>query len=207
MKTSLSRAFTLTELLVAIAVIGILAALIVPTFGPLIRSSNITKASSLINDEFNLARQLALTQNRDVEVRFYRLPSRNDPSNLQFRAFRSFQLDTRDPADSKPLGKVRHLPEGVIISDDGETFSTLFKNASQPGRSGTEEIPGIAGSTPYVSFSFRANGGTNLAPIADTWYITVYTENAPKNAKTQLPDNYFAAQVDPVTGRVRMFRP
>src|ERR1700728_2816755 len=84
------RAFSLIELIVVISIMIVIMALVVPSMGPLMRSSNMNKATAMITDELNYARQLALTQNRDVEVRFYKLPSKSNSSDLQYRAFRSF---------------------------------------------------------------------------------------------------------------------
>jgi uncharacterized protein (TIGR02596 family) len=83
-------AFTLIELLVVVAIMGLLLALVAPAVVPMMQSSNMNKAAEMISDELNFARQTALTQNRDVEVRFYKLPSPSNAGDLQFRAFRSF---------------------------------------------------------------------------------------------------------------------
>ena len=70
--------------------------------------------------------------------------------------------------------------------------------------------PGATSPSTYISFLFRSTGGTNLTPVDPPdgkWFLTVYLANAPKNATTGIPDNYFTALVEPVTGRVRTFRP
>ena len=211
--SKICRAFSLLEMLVVIAIMGILIALAVPAIGPLMRSSNMNKATSMIIDELNFARQTSLTLNRDVEVRFYQLPSKSDPNDKQYRAFRSFAA-TGNNSTNSPLTTVKYLPEPVIVSTGkdkaGNTVSTLL-DYSNPGLSGltqsTEVLPGGAGPTTYISFLFRATGGTSLAPVSANWFATIYLENAPKNAATGIPDNYFTAQVDPVTGRARTYRP
>lgn len=214
------RGFTLVELLVVIVVVAIIAALGAPSIASLLRSSNMNKATSMIIDELNFARQTALTQNRDVEVRFYLLGSKSNPSDTKYRAFRSF-CATGSNLTELPLSGVKYLPEPVIISNDhdgsGNIVSTML-NYGGAGLSGLtqaqETLPGVSGTITYTSFMFRATGGTSLAPITPVagstvgnWYLTIYLENAPKNAVTGLPDNYFTAQIDPVTGRVRTYRP
>lgn len=207
-----SQAFTLLELIVVVAIILLLVALVTPAVGPLLRSSNVTKAAGMVIDELNLARQIALTQNRDVEVRFYQVGSKLDANDRQYRAFRAFLTEGSNPAAAQPLGGVKYLPEPVIIAADPKV-STLL-DYSGTGRSGLthaqELLPDVSAPVSYVSFLFRSTGGTNLKPVDPPdgrWFLTLYLENAPRNATTGLPDNYFTAQVEPVTGRVRTFRP
>ena len=206
-----SRAFTLIELLAVLAIIAILTALTVPAIAPILRSSNINAAAEIITDQLDLARQVTLTQNRDVEIRFYQLGAKTNPADVQFRAFRCFYADTTDPAQAQPISKMIYLPEPVIISAD-PTQSTLldYSNASRSGLTRAQENLPVGGPTYYVSFMFRPTGGTNLSPIdppTGNWYLTLYLENAPINASTHLPANYFTAQIDPVTGHVRAYRP
>jgi uncharacterized protein (TIGR02596 family) len=168
----------------------------------------------MLVDELNLARQTALTQNHDVEVRFYQVASKSDPNDVQFRAFRSFLPNAQNADAAQPLSAVRYLPEPVIISPDAR-FSTLLDYGGIGGqRAGLVKAQEIlpAGGSPstYISFLFRSTGGTNLTPVDPPdgkWYLTLYLENAPKNSTTGIPDNYFTALVEPVTGRVRTFRP
>ena len=206
------RALTLMELIVVVAIIMLLVALVTPAVVPLLRASNLTKASAMLVDELNLARQVALTQNRDVEVRFYRLGAKMDAADLQYRAFRSFLANGANPAASQPLSGVKYLPEPVIISDNPKISTLLDYGGS--GRTGLaraqETLPDVSSPSTYISFLFRSTGGTNLAPVDPPdgkWFLTLYLENAAKNPTTGLPDNYFTAQVEPVTGRVRTFRP
>lgn len=209
------RAFTLIELLITMAIMIVLLGLVAPSVAPLIRSSNLNKAASMITDELNKARQLALTQNKDVEVRFYKLPSKTSPSDLQYRAFRCFAATTNNSTRS-PLSPVRYLPEPIIFATDpdksGNIVSTILDigNTSRSGlTSGSESIPSAASAT-YISFLYRPTGGTSLAPVdtsTGNWYLTLYAENMPKTPDTGIPANYFTAQIDPVTGHVRTYRP
>jgi uncharacterized protein (TIGR02596 family) len=204
------RAFTIVELLAVIAIMIILLALVLPSTTSLMRSMNIGRAASMVSDEFNFARQTALARNRDVEVRLYSLPSSVNSSVKQYRALRTLLADGTDPTKSVPLSRIKYLPDPIIFSKDA-TFSTLldYGNASRSGLAhSTETLPGGT-SAEYVSFLFRANGGTSLKPVSPpvgNWYLTLYAENAPPTANG-LPANYFTAQIDPVTGRVRSYRP
>lgn len=197
--------FSLIELLVAIAIMAILLAVAVPATSSLMGGMNIGRSAGMVTDELNFARQTALARNRDVEVRFYKLGSKTEADNQQFRAFRSFLIEGLDPAGWKPLSRVKVLPEPIIISDD-TTYSTLL----DPGdgyrglTSGTEDLPGH-GPVPYVSFLLRANGGTSLKPVTDKWFLSLFSERA--KPASGLPANYFTIQIDPVTGRTRSYRP
>jgi uncharacterized protein (TIGR02596 family) len=199
------RAFSLVEMLVVIAIMFVLMAVMIPASSSLMGGMNIGRSAGMVTDELNFARQTALSRNRDVEVRFYRMGSKMDGNDKQFRAFRSFLIDGVDPAGWKPLSRVKQLPEPIIISADS-SFSTLLDTGG--GHSGltssNETLPGV-GSTDYVSFLFRANGGTSLKPVTEKWFLTLFSQKA--KAESGLPANYFTAQVDPVTGRTRSYRP
>jgi len=199
------RAFTLAELLTVIAILIFLFAFLTPAIGPLLNSSSINTAGSMVVDEFNLARQVALARNRNVEVRFYRLESESG-DDRQFRAFRSFLTDGDDPAKAEPLSKVRYLPRAVIFAPQ-TNFSPLLNGGSPGLITGQEALPQATSATPYVGFLFRSSGGTSLSPPDELWYVTLHGETAPKTAATGLPSNYFTIQVDPVTGRVRSYHP
>lgn len=207
-----SRAFSLVELLTVIAIAVAIMAIVGPAVAPLFRASKVTTAASLLTDNINLARQTALTQNMDVEMRIYKTASGTDATNLQYRAFRLFKVDPDNGSVPRPLGKTCYLPEPAIIAES-TSLSTLldYTNTSRSGLTrGEETLPGTSTQISYVSFRFRANGGTNLTPVNPpdgNWYLTIYLQNDPKAASTGIPANYFTAQIDPVTGRVRGYRP
>ncbi|PTX97379.1 hypothetical protein DB346_20495 [Verrucomicrobia bacterium LW23] len=204
--------FSLMELVAVMAIMAVLATITIPVVVPMMRSSSLNSGAAMLVDEFNLARQTAMTENRDVEVRIYRTGSASNPADLQYRGFRSLIKESDEPLQWKALTRVRYLPDPVIFSAD-PNFSTLLDagNASRSGlTSSSETLPNAATPTPYISFLFRPTGGTNLSPVdppVGNWFLTLHSSADPLNATTGLPNNYFTCQVEPVTGRIRTYRP
>jgi uncharacterized protein (TIGR02596 family) len=202
--------FSLVELLTVVGLIVLLMAIALPVFVPLTGAARLSRATTLLSDTLNLARQTAMTRNADVELRFYKLKNGRGGGGDRFRAFQAYLL--ADPAHPRALDGLRHLPDSVIILDDA-SFSTLLDHAN-PARSGLdhgqENIPAREATADYVSFRFRPAGGTTLTPVTppnDLWYLTLGLEAQATHAAPQLPANYATIQVEPVTGRVKVLRP
>ncbi|MDQ3621133.1 MAG: Verru_Chthon cassette protein D, partial [Verrucomicrobiota bacterium] len=131
-----SRGFTLVELLAVMAILVVLLVLLVPASTSLVRSTRLTTASQLLTDEMAAARQMALTQNRIVEMRFYLLGETADSDNLQYRGFRAVPLDPLGREDPQLRGKLKRFSEPVIIASDRTppkndfSLSTILGHAS-----------------------------------------------------------------------------
>ena len=220
--TSSRRAFSLIELVVVIAIIAIVAAFAVPAVGDIMKGSKLTQASQMLVDQFNLARQSALSRNRSIEVRFYRFGDPEVPGedmtksdSGQFRAIQTFEIVESGAA--LPITKVEMLPVGIVMSSDKEdptrTFSTLID--SQP-RTLAENDPtaplmprGVKNKYEWVSFRYLSDGSTNL-PATSSWYVTLHglTEKGrDESGKFVPPPNFFTLQIDPVSGATKTFRP
>ena len=76
-----SRAFSLVELLVVVAVIAIVAGFAVPAVTTMLKGSQLTQGSQTVVDQIALARQTALSRNRSIEVRFYKFADSEIPGS------------------------------------------------------------------------------------------------------------------------------
>lgn len=225
MHSRLKRAFSLVELLVVVAVIGIVASFAVPAVQGMLRGTALSTASGNMVDEISLARQHALTRNRVVEVRFYRfadseLPGEvtTDPSSGHYRALQFFEMS--EAGIMVPAGKVIRLPDAVIMNP-GPTLSSLighFTDPSRPNASRDPELPrGVGHDYEYISFRFFPDGSTSLSPTGTDgtstaggkWFITVHAESDLNRTKenTQPPPNFFTWMIDPVSGTSKVLRP
>ncbi len=187
-----SDAFSLIELLVVIAIFAIMAAVTLPSIGSINQAGGINRAGQLLGDQMILARQEAISKNRDVEVRIIDV---TDPISPGYRAVQLWIVDPTGTT-STPIGRIAKLPEGVLISSN-TTISPLLTNIS-----GNTNF-GALGSCDYKGFKIRSSGSLPSIVSTNNNFLTVQLAR-----DTDIPAaNFYAVRVNPVTGRVTIHRP
>lgn len=195
-RTSRLQAFSLIELLVVMGVIVLIASLVVPSFSSIVVGTNLSRAGQIIGDELTLARQEAVTKNRDVIVRFYKWTEVGDSEWRGIQLLSEIKVGAS--TEVRPLGRLKTLPQGVVLDSDLSPIlelpgETLENDVSPPDKEGLS----------VASFRFRANGTTQPQFANDANYVTVRNLTASGNP----PDNYYTLQINPVTGKVSTYRP
>jgi len=208
-----TKAFTLLELILVMAIIVFLTVVALPAFTSVLRGSDITTATALLTAQFNLARMQAIARNRQVQVRIYsyadpRIPGENPASSAtwHWHAIQSIELDL---AGNTLPNKVQKLPNGAVI-DENTNLSTLLPSAASgrvliPGSATTGSIPAAGTSYNYTTFTYNPDGSTDLSPSLQ-WFLTVRSINTLSSGSTP-PANFATVQVDPLNGTTLVFRP
>jgi uncharacterized protein (TIGR02596 family) len=221
--------FTLIELMVVLAIIGLMTGLGVPAFRSLGRAMDLTQSAQIISDQMTLARQMALSGNRQIEVRLYSYTDPQGPANAGARvqAIQLFQVPesttlssnlsgARDSLGYFPVSKLIPLPRTSIIIDSGSTLSSLIGKASGGTTapilsSGTVlgySIYGVRQAYTATRFSFMPDGSTNL-PAQTTllqWFVTVH-DNLKGDKLATPPSNFATIQIQPSNGKILTYRP
>ncbi len=204
----IQRAFTLTEMLVVIAVISILLTLIVPAVGTLLRGTQMNRAADDLINQLTLARQTAIAGNYAVEVRLYQYALAGNPGEQvgspatgRYRALQI--LSVTDAGTVAPIGKVEILPSQIIMDSNAQLSTLLATAQNNP----TLSIPAVGTNYNWCSFRFRPDGSTNLSPVTPAyWCVTLHNALEGDN-RTTPPSNYATLQIDPVNGSLTMHRP
>ncbi|MDR0534159.1 MAG: Verru_Chthon cassette protein D [Verrucomicrobiales bacterium] len=197
-------AFTLIELMVVMAIIGLLVVMSVPAYHRITASLDMTNAGQLLVAQLDNAQQTALASNRTVEMRFYQVPDALSAETPRyFRGIQGFMV--LDDGTLSALGKVVYLPESVTLSDDVSQSPPLSVNVKSPG---TEDLPlpGYGLNYRYVVLRFRANGQLDggLGNVND-WFMTVCKKSLGR-VDTSKPGDFITVKIDPVSGRTMSYR-
>lgn len=201
----MKRAFSLVELLIVVAIMLVLAVLAIPAISSIGRASSLSTAAQSVAGTLDLARQTAISQNRTIEVRLYKMPEDGQPTATP-SGYRSLQLflvdyDTTN-AFSKPLTFT-----GPTIFSDNVAASSLMNDTNlpeKPAPSGVTVSP-VGANYRYRSFYFKPDGTANLS-FSTNWSLAVVNKNDPIKSNS-LPANYAKVTIEPMTGKIKIERP
>lgn len=189
----LRAAFSLIELLVVLAIIGIVAVFAVPAASTIILGTELTRGSQVMSSQFSQARQAAITRNRTIELRLIKfadpeVPAEKstDPKTWKFRSIQLMEVLPNGALVA--LQKPERLP-GSVQMNDGPYSSLLSANAETTGQippvlvsaSSSNSEPalprmakGEERNYQYVAFHFLPDGSTDLKAYGK-WYVTILT--------------------------------
>lgn len=207
-------AFTLVEIIVVVTIMMILVTLAASPMKGMMDSLRMKEAVSNTRDVMEQARQAAITMNREMTVRIYRVP--DELGTLEWRAcaygVEEVITDPNDPEYQDPTGpeyqpmfvaaaSMERLPAGFVFHPS-TTFSRLLDTTQTALRSGEEKGAGDAPRA-FISFKFTPDGRCAL-PLSQTWTLTIVPERA--SSQAALPPDYATMQLDPSTARMRVYR-
>ncbi len=203
-----SRAFSLTEMLVVMAIIGMLAAIMGPSLNSAVRGTALTQGADKVIGVLKLARQIAVTRNQTVEVRFYNYIDPESPGDRGgCHALQAFTVNDAGNVYT-PITKFQTLPSAVVVTTN-PTFSSLLATNKTAG---VIPIPRVRRQYTYNSFQFYRSGATSLIPqtgesAAGDWFVTVLNARDDVPGSSKPPPNFTTIVINPHTGVLTTYRP
>jgi len=198
-------AFTLLELLLVVVLISVLLGVVAPGVHGAIQAGRLRDAATVVYNRLTEARQLAVSLGTQTEVRIYLMPELSgNGTRMVLRKIQVLALqlgsggvdDASGSPEFTPLSSPDSWSENIVISDDADwtSFRTLdYQHADHPG-----------GRQTYLSFRIHPDGSTTL-PLGEKWFLTLIERRY--LSASALPKNFITLQVDPSSGRVKMFQP
>lgn len=183
-------AFTLVEMLAVLAVMGLLMALVVPATSGIMSGFSLTQQGQELTDKLSLCRQLAMTQNRETELRIVKTGT---GTNAAY-AYQIWVADAQG-ANAVAYGRVIRLPETIQINEELSPMMNVLTT-------GEANFPALGGTKTYHSLRYRTNGSA-LGAFGNSNYLTIsYSRDSASD-----PKNFYTVQLNPVTGLLTVYRP
>lgn len=205
--------FTLIEMMVVVAVIALLTISVAPMVFDTMTATRITSAGETLAAQISLGRQLAVSGNQDVEVRFYEYEDVNEPGSgrvvhavVLMRSAGNFTPGANGAVLAQQLTDTFYLPSGIVVASGAKLSPPLYR---LPANQDRENIIKKSGSATYRAFHFYPDGSTDLPQNsipANQSYFTVGEARLMASGNA-IPKNFYAVQVDPNTGRTVTYRP
>lgn len=194
-------AFTIVELLAVMVVIVLLVSLSVSFNSNSMASQALVSDAEKLTLQLSLGQQIAISENRPVEVRFFHYVSDNRPGNTpRFFAYQLWRIQN-DGTDAEPVDGPMGLNDGIVISENME-FSSLV---ALPRKSG---FLNESKQAEYVAFQYLPSGETNLPAKSESngnhWFVTFLFDRDEESGV--MPTNFATVQIDPFTGSTRILR-
>lgn len=208
------KGFTLIEMMVVVAMIALIVAAVAPMVFSTLISTRLASAGETLAGQLSLAHQIAVSRNMTVEVRFYQYEDPESPSSLSaVRALAIMQASETGSASQlgKQLTDTYYLPSGIAIGQT-EALSPLLASSAIRSEADREKIIKRSSNARYKAFQIRGDGTTNIEQLMrneympNKSYVTLAEDRAIGNGQS-VPKNFYAVQIDPVTGRTTSYRP
>ena len=192
-------AFSLVELLVVITIMLLLINFTSLGLNQVLKGMRIEQAGRLIMDEINLARQIAVARNLNVELRLIH-KDRAGGTNGVFYCLQSGVRSKSGDGAFTPVSRLAQLPDGMAMATNA-TLSSLIGSQVKS----TSTNPAYS----YVAVIIRPTGNLEPAaglPLNQPWFVTAVPENKLGAGVTAI-DNFVTVQIDPWTARPTAYRP
>lgn len=215
-------AFSLIEILVVVSIIAILTTITIGTANSSINSLRMKQAISTVNGILARARQQAMSTNREIYVRIYKMADERGVMGWRAMEYGTATVQS-DPNPSDPnappyvdpsspafkctftrVAPMERLPQGFVFHPS-TIYSTILDSNNTALVSGTETAP-EGGTRDYVSFLCLPEGRFTL-PIASSWTLTIANEQDALRTTKGLPANFTTLQMEPRTARMWSYRP
>ena len=208
------NAFSLFELLIVISILAVLMAFGANSLKGVFLASGVSDGIGIVDSQLKLANQIASVKNREVEIRFFQVPSVTTGEST----FRAIQIVVRnaivDPnedgyttpgtnsfdPEADPVDRIRYFPEGIIILDD-PTRSPLVSDPSRTEGAGTVII-GEDTEAAYSYIRMKPDGSTDL-DLDKSWYLTLALGS--EASRNELK-NFATLEMDPGNGKTVWMR-
>ena len=186
-----NTAFTLVELLAVVAIVVLVLGFIVPATTQTLGSFTLTREGQTIADQIILCRQMAMTRNRELELRLVQIPAASGKQGWAVQIWSTSETP-------EPETRLVRLPDNISLHSQ---LSPLLNHLNQ-GNAVFRPISSTSNLT-YRALRFRPNGKPAEA-LDEGNYLTLCLRH---EEETTRPTNFFTIQINPITGTIKTWQP